>query len=137
MAIIQGRRLIAEIRYPFLLPRNIQFYVSAHNQEIRRSVGEPTDEEARKCLIEAGGDMTKAMDSCYEQRKKKVCVWAGEYEGEGDNCRHEIAVSCLQLIKWPCVASGARGLAWYVDERCVGQWLWRVCRDVGCVGMWV
>ena len=57
---------------PFLLPRNIQFYVSAHNQNIQQSVGEPSEEEARKCLVEADGDMTKAIYGCYEERREKV-----------------------------------------------------------------
>jgi len=50
--------------------KNIRFYVSVHNQNINQSVGEPSEEEARKCLIEAGGDVMKAIRICYEERWK-------------------------------------------------------------------
>jgi len=50
--------------------------VSAHNQNFQQSVGEPSEEEARKCLIEADGDVTKAISGCYEERRKKVWLWA-------------------------------------------------------------
>ena len=55
--------------------RNIQFYVSAYGQspQVKKPVGEPSFEEARKCLIEADGVMMDAVDSCYQQRKEKVC----------------------------------------------------------------
>ena len=52
--------------------RTIQCYVEVYNREIKKSVGKPSYEEAHKCLAEAGGDVMKAVDSCYEKRKKKV-----------------------------------------------------------------
>ena len=69
---------------PLLSNRNIQFYVSAYGQDpqVKKPVGEPTYEEARKFLIEAEGVMMKAVDSCYEQRKNKVCGGGGGRELE-------------------------------------------------------
>ncbi len=57
-----------------LLPRNVRQWVGQLNEDKRQSVGYPSEEEARKFLVECRGDVYQAVNKCHDHRVKQVCV---------------------------------------------------------------